>query len=56
MNDRNHRGAQDSTCYLYDPVTSPVDQLNVDILTGKRNQADGMDALIKLVRSKQWAA
>ncbi len=54
MNDRNHRGDQDETCYLYDPICCPIDQLNVDILTGKRQQADAMDALIKLVREKRY--
>lgn len=50
MNDRNHRGVQDQTCYLYDLITSPIDQINVDILTGKKNMADGMDALLAEIR------
>lgn len=50
MNDRNHRGDQDETCYLYWPIAGPIDQLNVDILTRKRSQAEGMDAIVKLVR------
>lgn len=50
MNDRNHRGAQDETCMLYDLICSPIDQINVDILTGKRTQADGMDAIVALIR------
>lgn len=51
MNDRNHRGAQDETCVLYDPICCPIDQLNVDILTQKKTQADGMDEIVKLVRA-----
>lgn len=50
MNDRNHRGEQDELCSIYDPVCSPIDQLNVDILTRKKDQADAMDELIKLLR------
>lgn len=50
MNDRNHRGSQDQTCCIYDLITSPIDQINVDILTKKKNMADGMDALLKEIR------
>ena len=50
MNDRNHRGEQDETCYLYWPIASPIDQINVDILTKKKTMAAGMDALIREVR------
>jgi hypothetical protein len=50
MNDRNHRGEQDETCYLYWPIASPIDQINVDILTKKKSMAAGMDALIREVR------
>jgi hypothetical protein len=50
MNDRNHRGEQDETCYLYWPVASPIDQLNVDILTKKKTMAQGMDEILKEVR------
>lgn len=50
MNDRNHRGEQDETCYLYWPIASPIDQLNVDILTRKKTQAEFMDAIVKEVR------
>ncbi len=50
MNDRNHRGEQDETCLLYDPICGPIDQLNVDILTGKREQAEGMDQIVAEIR------
>jgi hypothetical protein len=50
MNDRNHRGEQDETCLIYDLIPSPIDQINVDILQGKRSQADGMDALVAEIR------
>jgi len=53
MNDRNHRGEQDETCYIYDPIASPIDQLNVDILTRKKTQADGMDELVRLIREQK---
>lgn len=53
MNDRNHRGSQDECCYLYDPICCPIDQINADILTGKKSEADGMDELIKLVRERR---
>lgn len=52
MNDRNHRGEQDETCYLYDLICNPMDQIYVDILTGKREQADGMDAMVLELRKK----
>jgi hypothetical protein len=50
VSDRNHRGEQDETCYLYWPICSPIDQVNVDILTKKKTMAQGMDALVKEVR------
>lgn len=50
VSDRNHRGDQDETCYLYWPICSPIDQINMDILTKKRTMAAGMDALINEVR------
>jgi hypothetical protein len=52
VSDRNHRGDQDETCQIYWPVASPIDQLNVDILTKKKTQAEGMDALVKAVRRR----
>lgn len=53
MQDRNHRGEQDQTCYLYDFIGSPVEQLNIDILTGKLSLADGMDRIVAEVRNKR---
>lgn len=50
MQDRNHRGEQDQPSTLFDFVSSPVEQLNIDILTGKKSLADGMDALVAEVR------
>jgi hypothetical protein len=35
---------------LYWPICSPIDQVNVDILTKKKTMAQGMDALVKEVR------
>lgn len=56
VKDRNHRGEQDETCTIYWPVCSPIDQLNVDILTKKKTMAEGMDALIKEVRKPRVRA
>lgn len=53
MEDRNNRGAQDKDCNVYDLVTSPADQLTVDILTGKGDLANRMDAIIAFVREQQ---
>lgn len=50
MNDRNHRGEQDETCNIYDPITSPMDQIAVDILEGKQELADRMDDIVKAIR------
>lgn len=50
MRKRNHRGDQDHICYIYDLLCSPIDQLNIDILTGKKDLADGMDAILKEIR------
>lgn len=50
MNDRNHRGEQDETCNIYDLVTSPMDQIAIDILKGKHELADRMDDIVKAVR------
>jgi len=54
MRDRNHRGEQDETCVVYDLICHAVDQNQVDILTGKKSAADGMDELVKMVREKKW--
>ncbi len=56
VSDRNHRGDQDETCLLYWPIASPIDQLNVDILTRKKSQADGMDALVAEIRKQKFRA
>lgn len=54
MEDRIHRGAQDQPCSYYDLVTSPMDQIAVDILTRKKNAADAIDAVVAAVRSRDW--
>ena len=54
--DRNHRGEQDEPCSIFWPFCSPIDQLNFEILTGKRQRADAMDALIRAVRSGRVSA
>jgi hypothetical protein len=53
MDFRNYRGAQDQTTYLYDFVGSPVEQLNIDILTGKKALGDGIDAIVAEVRKRK---
>lgn len=52
MQDRNHRGEQDQTTYLYDFISSPVEELNIAILTGKLTLADGMDKIVAEIRRK----
>lgn len=53
VSDRNHRGEQDETCLIYWPIASPIDQINVDILTKKKTTAEGMDELVKAVRERR---
>jgi len=50
MEDRNHRGEQDETCNIYDPVVSPMDALTVEILTNKKDMADGLDQVVAKIR------
>lgn len=50
IEDRNHRGEQDQTCWCYDLITSRIDQAVVDILQKKRNMADNVDAIVAVVR------
>lgn len=52
MEDRNHRGAQDTDCNIYDLIASPADECAVKNLTGKRDLANGMDDVVSMVR--QW--
>lgn len=53
MNDRNHRGEQDETCNIYDLVTSPMDQICIDILKNKHELADRMDDIVAAVRNNR---
>ena len=53
MDFRNSRGEQDQTTFLHDFVGSPVEQLNIDILTGKKALGDGIDAIVAEVRRRQ---
>ena len=51
MEDRNHRGEQDTDCNIYDLIASPADAVAVKNLTGKRDMASGMDDVVAMVRS-----
>lgn len=53
MEDRNHRGAQDNECNVYDLITSPMDAKGVDILTRKRDLANMMDEIVAEVRRQR---
>ncbi len=50
MEDRNHRGAQDRDCTIYDLVVSPMDAKCIEILTKKRDLAASMDEIVAEVR------
>lgn len=50
MEDRIHRGEIDENCTYYDLITSPMDQVVVDTLQGKRDMADAVDDVVKVVR------
>lgn len=39
MEDRNHRGAQDQDCLIYDPVMSPIDEAQLKAITTKGDMA-----------------
>lgn len=54
MNDRNHRGAQDEPCNIYDIITSPMDKFALDTVREKKSLADRVDEAIALVRSRSW--
>lgn len=53
MEDRNHRGEQDTDCNVYDLITSPVDQLTVNTLTSKKDLASTMDRIVAMVRGQR---
>lgn len=51
VEDRNHRGAQDQTCTLYDFVASPIEKAAINILAAKRDMGENMDKVIAAVRA-----
>jgi len=53
MEDRNHRGAQDTDCNIYDLVSSPMDALVIKALTRKKDVASIMDELVAEVRKRK---
>lgn len=50
IKDRNHRGAQDQPCTVWDVISSPMDAIIVERLTGKKDRAQMMDALVAEIR------
>lgn len=55
MKDRNHRGEQDQECTIFDPISSPIEQIVVDALIRKKSAADVMDEVVAAVRrEKRW--
>lgn len=54
MEDRIHRGSQDQDCVYYDLITSPMDQIGVNILTRKKSAADAIDAVVAAVKKREW--
>ena len=53
LEDRNHRGAQDQDCDVIDLSVSPMDDLTIEILKGKREMADSMDRIVAAVRAER---
>lgn len=51
IEDRIHRGAQDQDCLYFDLVTSPIDQFVADTLRKKKELADSVDEVVKVVRA-----
>jgi len=49
MLDRNHRGEADQECTVYDFVTSPIEQRVIDALVAKKDQADIVDDLVRML-------
>lgn len=54
LEDRIHRGDQDQTCVYTDVLTSPIDKHTLNIVTGKKKQADWLDGLVQAIRGKEW--
>lgn len=50
MRDRIHRGEQDQDCVYFDLITSPMDQVVVNALQGKKALADSVDEVVAVVR------
>lgn len=50
IKDRNHRGAQDQPCTIWDIISSPMDGIIVDRLTGKKDRAQMMDSIVAEIR------
>ncbi len=50
IKDRNHRGAQDQPCTVWDIISSPMDAIIVERLTGKKDRAAMMDSLVAEIR------
>lgn len=46
MQDRIHRGAQDQECQYFDLITSPIEQVLVDVLHERKDFADAMDKIV----------
>ena len=49
MLDRNHRGEADQECTVFDLVTSPMEQRVIDGLLAKKDQADIIDDLVRML-------
>lgn len=50
MWDRNHRGDQDETCWYYDLLASPMDEIVMNALGERKSLADYVDNVIDAIR------
>jgi len=51
MEDRNHRGAQDRAVLYYDPIMSPIDQVQVDAIARKQDLAARVVDAVRATRN-----
>jgi SNF2 family DNA or RNA helicase len=53
MEDRNHRGSQDTECNIFDLQVSPMCGITIHALTRKRDLANSMDDIVAEVRRQR---
>lgn len=52
MEDRNHRGAQDRACLIYDPIMSPIDEAQAKAIKKKTDMVTLVVDAVRAMRTK----